>query len=142
MPKTSFTSVLDDIEITVNAVFSKNIAVNAVTSTLSSNLPYDDEPIPLGDELLKMFKSDSEAEFTIECAGEEIKAYKPVMKARSPVFKQLLSNDTDRLRITDFEPKIIKKMIEFCHNDTIKDFEGEDTSVFSIASKYKMNSLM
>uniref|UniRef100_A0A914Q4E0 BTB domain-containing protein n=1 Tax=Panagrolaimus davidi TaxID=227884 RepID=A0A914Q4E0_9BILA len=64
------------------------------------------------------------------------------MKARSPVFKQLLSNDTDRLRITDFEPKIIKKMIEFCHNDTIEDFEGEETSVFSIASKYKINSLM
>uniref|UniRef100_A0A914PS00 Uncharacterized protein n=1 Tax=Panagrolaimus davidi TaxID=227884 RepID=A0A914PS00_9BILA len=75
MLKTLFTSVLDDIEITVNAVFSKNITVNAVTSSLSSNLPYDDKPASLGDELLKTFKSDSETEFTIECAGEEIKVY-------------------------------------------------------------------
>uniref|UniRef100_A0AC34G6C4 BTB domain-containing protein n=1 Tax=Panagrolaimus sp. ES5 TaxID=591445 RepID=A0AC34G6C4_9BILA len=141
--KTYFENILDDVEITLKVVFSKNETINdASITSLSQKLPYEDEALPLGKELLNMFESDSDALFIIECAGEEISAYKPVMKARSPVFKEQLQNDTDRLRITDFEPKIIKKMVEFCHNDSIEDFEGEETSVFAIAYKYKINSLL
>uniref|UniRef100_A0AC34FI06 BTB domain-containing protein n=1 Tax=Panagrolaimus sp. ES5 TaxID=591445 RepID=A0AC34FI06_9BILA len=64
------------------------------------------------------------------------------MQARSSVFKELLSNGTDRLRITDFQPKVIQKMIEFCNNDSIENFEYEETSLFAIGYDYKIKSLM
>uniref|UniRef100_A0A914Y6Y1 BTB domain-containing protein n=1 Tax=Panagrolaimus superbus TaxID=310955 RepID=A0A914Y6Y1_9BILA len=142
--KSYFESILDDIKITVKVVFSKNETTNDATVLLLSQkfAYYEDEATSLGNELLNMFKSDSESLFIIECAGEEITAYKPVMNARSPIFKELLSNGTDKIRITDFDPKIVKKMIEFCHNDSIENFDGEETAVFSIAYKYKINSLM
>uniref|UniRef100_A0A914XTB1 BTB domain-containing protein n=1 Tax=Panagrolaimus superbus TaxID=310955 RepID=A0A914XTB1_9BILA len=64
------------------------------------------------------------------------------MKARSPIFAELLLNGTDSIKIDKFEPKIVKKMIEFCNNDSIENFENDELEMFSIANTYKIQSLM
>jgi hypothetical protein len=128
------------VEIIVKAFYyTTNESKNTI---LFSSLIYENEPNSLGAELLNLFKKDSDSQFTIECAGEEIKAYKPVMQARSETFNELLSNGTDRLRIADFQPKIIEKVVEFCNTDPIKDFENEETNIFAMAYSYKIPSLM
>ena len=42
MPKSHFNNVLDDVKMTVTAVFNKNFVVNDLASSLSPALPYDD----------------------------------------------------------------------------------------------------
>ena len=65
------------------------------------------------------------------------------MQARSLVFNDIISNDTEAtIDVTEFEPKIVEKMIEFCNFDTIENFENEELELFSIATFYKIPSLL
>uniref|UniRef100_A0A914YPA5 BTB domain-containing protein n=1 Tax=Panagrolaimus superbus TaxID=310955 RepID=A0A914YPA5_9BILA len=132
---------MDTVEIVVKAFY--HIANESKKSTFLFSSPnFENKPSTLGEDLLKLFEKDSDSKFIIECAGEEITAYKSVMQARSEKFNQLLSNGTDRLRITDFSSKIVKKAVEFCNNETIVDFEAEETNIFTFAYTYKIPSLM
>ena len=64
------------------------------------------------------------------------------MQARSEIFNKLLSNGTDRIQTEDFSPKIVKKVVEFCNNDTIENFEYEETNIFVMAFTYGIQSLL
>uniref|UniRef100_A0A914YN75 Uncharacterized protein n=1 Tax=Panagrolaimus superbus TaxID=310955 RepID=A0A914YN75_9BILA len=64
------------------------------------------------------------------------------MQARSEKFNHLLSNGTDRLRVTDFSSKIVKKAVEFCNTEFIESFENEEKNIFAFAFIYKIPSLM
>uniref|UniRef100_A0A914XQA9 BTB domain-containing protein n=1 Tax=Panagrolaimus superbus TaxID=310955 RepID=A0A914XQA9_9BILA len=131
-----------EIKFYLKAEFNNNKKTNTVKKDYPPTLPYHGKVESLRNELLKMFDEDEASKFVIESGGEEITAYKSIMQARSSLFKELLSNGTDRLRITDFQPKVIQKMIEFCNSDLIKNFENEETSLFAIGYDYKIKSLM
>lgn len=78
----------------------------------------------------------------LQSQTSKFQAYKPIMRARSSTFKELLSNGTDRLRIFDLQPKVLRKMVEFCNTDAIRDYEYEETSLFALGHDYKIDSLM
>jgi hypothetical protein len=135
MIEKSHLNLMDTVEIIIKAFYYTTNESKQSTILFSS-------PIFDREDLLKLFKKDSDSQFVIDCAGEEIMAYKPIMQARSSTFNKLLSNGTDRLRIEDFSPKIVKKVIEFCNNDTIENYENEETNIFVMAFTYGIQSLL
>uniref|UniRef100_A0A914PAC6 BTB domain-containing protein n=1 Tax=Panagrolaimus davidi TaxID=227884 RepID=A0A914PAC6_9BILA len=141
MIEKSYLNLIDTVEIIVKAFYYTTNESKQSTILFSSPI-FDRKPNTLGEDLLKLFKKDSDSQFVIDCAGEEILAYKPIMQARSSTFNKLLSNGTDRLRIEDFSPKIVKKVVEFCNNDTIEDYENEETNIFVMAFTYGIQSLL
>uniref|UniRef100_A0AC35FVR6 BTB domain-containing protein n=1 Tax=Panagrolaimus sp. PS1159 TaxID=55785 RepID=A0AC35FVR6_9BILA len=141
MIEKSHLNLMDTVEIIIKAFYYTTNESKQSTILFSSPI-FDRKPNTLGEDLLKLFKKDSDSQFVIDCAGEEIMAYKPIMQARSSTFNKLLSNGTDRLRIEDFSPKIVKKVIEFCNNDTIENYENEETNIFVMAFTYGIQSLL
>uniref|UniRef100_A0AC35FVS0 BTB domain-containing protein n=1 Tax=Panagrolaimus sp. PS1159 TaxID=55785 RepID=A0AC35FVS0_9BILA len=136
----SLNESINNILINVKAFYY--ITKESKKSGIAISINYENVPTSLRSDLLKLFKNDLDSQFIIECAGEEIMAYKPIMQARSSTFNKLLSNGTDRLRIEDFSPKIVKKVIEFCNFEFIENFENEEKTIFSMARTYKIESLM
>uniref|UniRef100_A0A914YES9 BTB domain-containing protein n=1 Tax=Panagrolaimus superbus TaxID=310955 RepID=A0A914YES9_9BILA len=87
---------------------------------------YHSNKFSLIDELKEMWKNDEKIQFIIiKCETEEFKVSKPIMIARSPVFKKMFETEMKEklgnfVEIKGFNPKIVKKMIEFCENFAVE----------------------
>uniref|UniRef100_A0A914QSV1 BTB domain-containing protein n=1 Tax=Panagrolaimus davidi TaxID=227884 RepID=A0A914QSV1_9BILA len=103
--------------------------------------------VKLNDEMKLMWKNDESAEFAIKCEAKTFKIAKPIMAARSPVFKKMFEAEMKEkfenfVEIKEFAPKIVEKMIEFCETDNIKDLEDSEDDLFKIAHLYQIQQLM
>ena len=54
-------------------------------------------------------------------------------------YKEVQEN---RMEITDFEPKIVKKMIEFFETDNVQETAEDEVELYKIANKYEFVSFM
>uniref|UniRef100_A0AC35FHT0 BTB domain-containing protein n=1 Tax=Panagrolaimus sp. PS1159 TaxID=55785 RepID=A0AC35FHT0_9BILA len=104
--------------------------------------------VSLPNRLKKFWENDSSnLKFTIECDGTSIETYKPILASASDVFAAMFESSfteacENRVKINDFEPQTVQKMLEFCETDDIKEFNGYECELFGIAHKYLMNDLM
>uniref|UniRef100_A0AC34FHI3 BTB domain-containing protein n=1 Tax=Panagrolaimus sp. ES5 TaxID=591445 RepID=A0AC34FHI3_9BILA len=138
--KTALNDSKSNLIITVKAFYY--VTKESKKSGIPTSIDYENNPTSFRSDMIKLFEKDSDSHFVIECAGEEITAYKPIMQARSEKFNDLLSNGTDRIRVTDFSSKIVEKSVEFCNTEFIESFENEEKNIFAFAYTYKIPSLM
>uniref|UniRef100_A0A914QCT1 BTB domain-containing protein n=1 Tax=Panagrolaimus davidi TaxID=227884 RepID=A0A914QCT1_9BILA len=85
--------------------------------------------------------------FTIICKSKTFTINKAILQARSPVFAAMLESnfreaEENLVEITDNEPEIVEKMIEFCETDEIEITEGFEYELYQIAHKYQIDSFI
>ena len=89
------------------------------------------------------------SDFTIECGDPEIESFpchKVFLYLRSPVFKAMLSHDTQEAKqgkvyISDVSPQTIKSMLKFFYTDCLED-SMIDADLLAAANKYQVEPLM
>uniref|UniRef100_A0AC34F524 BTB domain-containing protein n=1 Tax=Panagrolaimus sp. ES5 TaxID=591445 RepID=A0AC34F524_9BILA len=99
------------------------------------------------ERLKEILENDSSVKITIKAGTSKMEAIKPFLAAHSPVFKAMFDSNMKEtaenvVEIPDFEFNIVKKMVEFCENNTIIDCKGSEIEIFKIANKYLMDDLM
>uniref|UniRef100_A0A914QRU3 BTB domain-containing protein n=1 Tax=Panagrolaimus davidi TaxID=227884 RepID=A0A914QRU3_9BILA len=136
----SWNSGIKKLAIFIDVTVLRSTAFN-VTSLNRNNLN------KVGNQLIKMYKDDPSVKFTFKSGKESIKAIKPIMMSRSIVFKAMFETDMKEkvqnvVEITDFEAKIVQKLVEFCETDTVENLESCEIELFKIAHKYRIQELM
>jgi len=77
---------------------------------------------PLSSFFLELFKSRDHADVTFFVDGQEIKAHKCILSARSTYFRRMFSSGmiedkTNEIRVEDCEPAVFREMLKFIYCD-------------------------
>ncbi|KAK7803442.1 hypothetical protein U0070_011917 [Myodes glareolus] len=101
---------------------------------------------PLGDDLGKLWKNSSFTDCCLVVAGQEFRAHKAILAARSPVFRAMFEHDTEesrknRIEIHDLEPEVFKAMMGFIYTGKEPDLHSIADAVLAAADKYGLERL-
>ncbi|XP_051054990.1 speckle-type POZ protein-like [Phodopus roborovskii] len=96
----------------------------------------------LGDLWEKSFFTDC----CLVVAGQEFRAHKVILAARSPVFRTLFQHDlkesrTNRIEIHDLEPQVFEAMMGFIYTGKAPDLHSMADAVLAAADKYSLERL-
>ncbi|KAL6030367.1 hypothetical protein STEG23_034372 [Scotinomys teguina] len=101
----------------------------------------------LADELGELRGEDSSfTDFCLVVAGQEFRAHKAILAARSPVFRAMFEHDMEerkrnRVEIHDLEPQAIKAMLDFMYTGKAPDLDSMADAILAAADKYGLDRL-
>ncbi|XP_049997577.1 speckle-type POZ protein-like [Alexandromys fortis] len=101
---------------------------------------------PLGDDLGELWKNSSFTDCCLVVAGQEFRAHKAILAARSPVFRAMFEHDTEesrknRFEIHDLKPEVFKAMMDFIYTGKEPVLHRIAGSVLAAADKYGLERL-
>lgn len=105
----------------------------------------------LGGHLSRLLDSGRFADVTLRVGGEEIRAHRAVLAARSPVFDAMLSSGMKEQRlhevhIKESEPGTVRRMLRFMYEGAMEEAELQQdddvVSLLELAHKYDVASLV
>ncbi|KAL6044148.1 hypothetical protein STEG23_019828 [Scotinomys teguina] len=100
----------------------------------------------LADELGELWENSCFTDCCLVVAGQEFRAHKAILAARSPVFRAMFEHDMEekrknRFEICDLEPQIIKTMMNFIYTGKAPDLDSMADGVLATADKYGLERL-
>ncbi|XP_075835309.1 speckle-type POZ protein-like [Microtus pennsylvanicus] len=100
----------------------------------------------LGDDLGKLWKNSSFTDCCLVVAGQEFRAHKAILAARSPVFRAMFEHDTEesrknRIEIHDLKPEVFKAMMDFIYTGKEPVLHSMADAVLAAADKYGLERL-
>ena len=96
----------------------------------------------LVDDLGKLWENSRFTDCCLVVAGQEFRAHKAILAARSPVFRAMFKDDTEenkknRIEIPDLEPQVFKTMMGFIYTGKAPDLHSSKAdAVLAAADKY------
>lgn len=90
-----------------------------------------------------MLDHEVEGDVTFVVGGEEIRAHRYMLISRSAVFHSQITRQrmSQEIQVTDIEPHIFKKLLQFIYTDVVDFNSGSATQLFEAASKYGIEEL-
>ncbi|XP_065214348.1 speckle-type POZ protein-like [Planococcus citri] len=109
-------------------------------------IPTDLPPCTLLDDLSQLFENQEFCDVTICVKGEEFKAYKGILSARSAVFKAMFQHgmkesQNNRVEITDVEPEAFRELLRYVYTGNLKSTETVTLDLLVAANKYDLKRL-
>ncbi|KAL1763418.1 speckle-type POZ protein, partial [Sigmodon hispidus] len=100
----------------------------------------------LADELGELQENGSFADCCLVVAGQEFRAHKAILAARSPVFKAMFEHDMEerrknRVEIHDLEPQVFRAMMDFIYTGKVPNLHSMADAVLFAADKYCLEVL-
>jgi len=101
----------------------------------------------LSDDYLQLLEDAPNADFTFTVSGEDIKAHKAILAARSTYFKNMFQTDmkenlTDKVEVPDADPNAFRGMLQYIYGGMApKNLEDIAIDLFAIADKYGLDTL-
>ncbi|KAL6044150.1 hypothetical protein STEG23_019830 [Scotinomys teguina] len=100
----------------------------------------------LADELGELWENSCFTDCCLVVAGQEFRAHKAILAARSPVFRAMFEHDTgeskrNRTEIHDLEPQVFKKMMDFIYTGKSPNLDSMAAAVLAAADKYGLKRL-
>ncbi|XP_040597055.1 speckle-type POZ protein-like [Mesocricetus auratus] len=100
----------------------------------------------MADELEKLWENSLFTDCLLFVAGQEFRAHKAILAARSPVFRAMFEHDmeesrTNRVEIHDLDPRGFKAMVGFIYTGKAPDLHNMADSVLAAADKYGLERL-
>jgi len=105
------------------------------------------EPTHMSGDLLKLLESAECADITFSVGGEEIKAHKAILFARSKYFAAMFrskskEDSSGKIDVPDADPKVFRGMLEFLYGGfSPKQLDDIALDLFIIADKYGIDKL-
>ncbi|XP_057649838.1 speckle-type POZ protein-like [Chionomys nivalis] len=101
---------------------------------------------PLGDDLGELWKNSSFTDCCLVVAGQEFRAHKAILAARSPVFRAMFEQDTEesrknRIEIHDLKTEVFKAMMDFIYTGKEPVLYNIADAVLAAADKYSLERL-
>ncbi|XP_059109542.1 speckle-type POZ protein-like [Peromyscus eremicus] len=100
----------------------------------------------LADELGELWENSQFTDCSLVVAGQEFRAHKAILAARSPVFRAMFQHDMEesrknRVEIPDLEPQVFKAMMGFIYTGKAPDLDSMADAVLAAADKYGLERL-
>ncbi|XP_031232021.1 TD and POZ domain-containing protein 1-like [Mastomys coucha] len=102
----------------------------------------------LTDDLGELWENSLFTDFSLLVAGQEFRAHKAILAARSPVFKAMFEHEmeqslTNRIKILDLDPQVFKEMMGFIYTGKAPHLDSHSmaTGVLAAADKYGLEGL-
>ncbi|XP_059104721.1 speckle-type POZ protein-like [Peromyscus eremicus] len=100
----------------------------------------------LADELGELWENSQFTDCSLVVAGQEFRAHKAILAARSPVFRAMFQHDMEesrknRVEIPDLEPQVFKAMMGFIYTGKAPDLDNMADAVLAAADKYGLERL-
>uniref|UniRef100_A0A8C8UPX1 Speckle-type POZ protein-like n=1 Tax=Peromyscus maniculatus bairdii TaxID=230844 RepID=A0A8C8UPX1_PERMB len=100
----------------------------------------------LADELGGLWKNSCFTDCCLLVGGQEFRAHKAVLAARSPVFRAMFEHDMEgskrnHLEIHDLEPRVFKAMMDFIYTGTAPDLDSVADALLAAADRYGLERL-
>nr|XP_048283886.1 speckle-type POZ protein-like [Myodes glareolus] len=119
------------------------------SNTISEETTKSEIQVPrctLADELGELWKNSSFTDCCLVVAGQEFRAHKAILAARSPVFRAMFEHDMEesrnnRIEIHDLEPEVFKAMMGFIYTGKEPDLHSMADAVLAAADMYGLEHL-
>ena len=100
----------------------------------------------LADELGELWENSLFTDCCLVVAGQEFRAHKAILAARSPVFRAMFQHDmeesrTHRVEIRDLEPQVFETMMGFIYTGKAPALHSMADAVLAAADKYCLQRL-
>ncbi|XP_040596827.1 speckle-type POZ protein-like isoform X1 [Mesocricetus auratus] len=100
----------------------------------------------LADELGELWENSFFTDCCLVVAGQEFRAHKAILAARSPVFRAMFEHDmqesrTNRIEIHDLEPQCFRAMMGFLYTGKAPDLHSMADVLLAAADKYGLERL-
>ncbi|KAL6030092.1 hypothetical protein STEG23_037756 [Scotinomys teguina] len=100
----------------------------------------------LADDLGELWENSCFTDCCLVVAGQEFRAHKAILAARSPVFRATFEHDMEENRknhveIRDLEPQVFKTMMDFIYTEKAPDLDSMADGVLAAADKYGLERL-
>ncbi|CAM4605068.1 unnamed protein product [Leuciscus chuanchicus] len=100
----------------------------------------------LSDDLGNLWECSRFTDCTLYVGGQEFKAHKSILAARSPVFNAMFEHEMEeskknRVDISDVEPEVFKEMMGFIYTGKAPNLEKMADSLLAAADKYALERL-
>ncbi|XP_052569409.1 speckle-type POZ protein-like [Peromyscus californicus insignis] len=100
----------------------------------------------LADELGELWEKSQFTDCCLVVAGQEFRAHKAILAARSPVFRAMFQHDMEesrknRVEIPDLEPQVFKEMMGFIYTGKAPDLDSMADTLLAAADKYGLECL-
>ncbi|XP_036063319.1 speckle-type POZ protein-like [Onychomys torridus] len=100
----------------------------------------------LADELGELWKNSHFTDCCLLVGGQEFRAHKAILAARSPVFRAMFEHDMEeskrnRVEIHDLEPQVFKVMMGFIYTGRAPDLDSMADAVLAAADRYGLERL-
>ncbi|XP_037057830.1 speckle-type POZ protein-like [Peromyscus leucopus] len=103
-------------------------------------------PCTLADELGELWENSQFTDCCLVVSGQEFRAHKAILAARSPVFRAMFQHDMEesrknRVEIPDLEPQVFKAMMGFIYTGKVPDLDSMADALLAAADKYGLERL-
>ncbi|XP_052004356.1 speckle-type POZ protein-like A isoform X2 [Xyrauchen texanus] len=100
----------------------------------------------LSDDLGNLWECSRFTDCSLFVGGQEFKAHKSILAARSPVFNAMFEHEMEeskknRVDITDVEPEVFKEMMGFIYTGKAPNLEKMADNLLAAADKYALERL-
>ncbi|KAL6030365.1 hypothetical protein STEG23_034370 [Scotinomys teguina] len=100
----------------------------------------------LAGELGELWENSCFTDCCLVVAGQEFRAHKAILAARSPVFRAMFEHDMEeskrnRVEIHDLEPQVFKTMMDFIYTGKAPGLDSMADVVLAAADKYRLEHL-
>ena len=100
----------------------------------------------LVDDLGELWENSSFTDCCLVVDGQEFRAHKAILAARSPVFRAMFEHDMEesrknRIEIHDLEPEVFKAMMGFIYTGKEPDLHNMADAVLAAADRYGLERL-
>ncbi|OBS65810.1 hypothetical protein A6R68_05650, partial [Neotoma lepida] len=100
----------------------------------------------LADDLGELWENSCFTDCCLVVAGQEFRAPKAILAARSPVFRDMFEHDMEEskrnhIEIHDLQPQIVKAMMDFIYTAKAPDLDSMSDVVLAAADKYGLERL-
>ncbi|OBS73600.1 hypothetical protein A6R68_15862, partial [Neotoma lepida] len=100
----------------------------------------------LADDLGELWENSCFTDCSLVVAGQEFRAHKAILAARSPVFRTMFEHDMEEskrncVEIHDLKPQVVKVMMDFIYTGKTPDLDSMADVVLAAADKYGLERL-
>ena len=94
-----------------------------------------------------MFLDPQNSDIVLICQGEQMRAHRVILSARSPVFRAMLQTEMSEnvrgeIRIEDAEKEILKEMLRYIYSAKVEETFKKFKELLVLANKYGVDELM
>jgi len=120
--------------------------VSMLASVTASAGVIPSPPSTLAADLATTLNDSSFSDITIKTKGQQFKAHRIILAARSPVFRAMFSHDMQESRdnqveIQDIDPVVMEELLRFIYTNKVNGLSNIAKPLLAAADKYALESL-
>ena len=99
------------------------------------------------EDLGNVFLDPQDSDVVLLCQGEEIRAHRVILRARSPVFRAMLQTEMSEsvkgeIRIEDSDKDALKEMVRYMYSAKVDEEFAKFKELLVLANKYEVEELI